>query len=135
MQQKIYNSTKGFEMRFKEILFRFVLSVCCIALLQAQDIGANLGGGLRITDISYNRPLEMQTQDATAACPYTIDRPPIVGFVPYVAITLTNKRLNKSYSIRAQALFPIHRKILLSASLIRGHQLTYSATKPRNSLA
>ena len=63
------------------------------AFAYSQEADINLGAGFRITDIRYNSPLNLQTTDTNPIDPYTIDRPPIVGFVPYVAISLTNKRL------------------------------------------
>lgn len=66
----------------------------CGALGQMPDVqGGSLGGGLRIKNITYNAPLELTAANITTADPYTIDKPPIVGFVPYIAISLTNKRL------------------------------------------
>ncbi len=80
--------------RFIAVSMFFVLTGYCTADSQ-QMLGGNLGGGLRIRNISYNAPLAITIQDIPAAAdPYSINRPPIVGFAPYVAISLTNKRLD-----------------------------------------
>jgi len=79
--------------KFTVVTVIFILTGYCAADSQ-QMLGGNLWGGLKIRNISYNAPLELSIQDVpVSADPYTIDHPPIVGFTPYIAVSLTNRRL------------------------------------------
>ncbi len=77
------------------VLYAVLILSAAVPTVLANDqiLGGNLGGGLRIKDITYNAPLELETQQTAPEDPYTIDHPPIVGFVPYITISLTDERL------------------------------------------
>ncbi|MFI4910624.1 MAG: TIGR02281 family clan AA aspartic protease [Sedimentisphaeraceae bacterium JB056] len=79
--------------RFTAIVILFVLATGYMVSASEQILGGNLWGGLSIKNIKYNAPLEITTQDALPTDPYTIDHPPIIGFVPYIAISFTDENL------------------------------------------
>ena len=81
--------------RFTAILILSVFATGYMVSASEQILGGNLWGGLSIKNIKYNAPLEITTQDALPTDPYTIDHPPIIGFVPYIAISFTDERLEE----------------------------------------